>query len=105
MDKLKHKLIKNFFDADELKVYQKYCYNKLDQNRDYELDKRSLSPSWYNDCLMNSLLDTKLSLVEQKSNLKLFPTYAYWRYYIYGARLKKHFDRPSCEVSTSVGLR
>jgi hypothetical protein len=48
---------------------------------------------------MNSLLDTKLKTVEKKSNLKLFPTYAYWRYYVFGGNLEKHLDRPACEIS------
>ena len=30
MAEIKYKLIKNFFSEHELKVYQKYCYNKLD---------------------------------------------------------------------------
>ena len=43
---------------------------------------------------MTSLLDNKLPLVEKESNLKLFPTYAYWRYYVFGGTLKTHKDRP-----------
>ena len=77
------KLIKNFFSKEELNVYQKYCYNKIDENQNYSIDFQSFSPAWYNDSLMNALLDTKLSIVEKESNLKLFPTYAYWRYYVF----------------------
>jgi len=98
------KLIKNFFNKNELKVYQKYCYYKLDQDKDYTLDE-CFSPAWYNDALMNSLLDTKLKTVEKKSNLKLFPTYAYWRYYVFGGNLEKHLDRPACEISVSACIK
>tara|TARA_R100001163_G_C5058714_1_gene195347 strand:- start:572 stop:1129 length:558 start_codon:yes stop_codon:yes gene_type:complete len=105
MARINYKLIKNFFDKDELKVYQKYCYNKLDMNRDYNIDEQSFSPAWYNDPLMNSLLDVKLSIVEKESNLKLFPTYAYWRYYVFGGSLKKHTDRPSCEISVTTCIK
>ena len=52
--------------------------------KDYNIDYQSFSPAWYKDPLMNALLDTKLSIVEKESNLKLFPTYAYWRYYVFG---------------------
>jgi hypothetical protein len=101
-----YKLIKNFFSKEELKVYQKYCYNKLDYNEDCIIDdKQSFSPAWYNDPLMNSLLDVKLSIVEKESNLKLFPTYSYWRYYIFGGMLRKHSDRPSCEVSITACIK
>jgi hypothetical protein len=98
------KLIKNFFNKNELKVYQKYCYNKLDEDLG-RIDPDQFSPAWYLDPLMNALLDTKLSLVEQESNLELFPTYAYWRYYIFGGSLKKHFDRPACEVSITTCIK
>jgi hypothetical protein len=102
---VKNKIIKNFFSKEELEVLQKYCYNKLNLNKDYELNAQSFSPGWYNDALMNSFLETKLTKVETESNLKLFPTYAYWRYYIFGATLKKHLDRPACEVSITACIK
>tara|TARA_Y100000004_G_scaffold110924_1_gene124473 strand:+ start:624 stop:1163 length:540 start_codon:yes stop_codon:yes gene_type:complete len=105
MAEIKYKLIKNFFSEHELKVYQKYCYNKLDINVGYKIDPQSFSPAWYNDPLMNSLLDVKLPVVEKESNLELFPTYAYWRYYIFGGMLKKHSDRPSCEISVTACIK
>jgi len=105
MAAVNYKLIKNFFNVDELKVYQKYCYNKLDQNKDYILDRQCFSPAWYHDPLMTGLLDTKLSLVEKHSNLKLFPTYVYWRYYVFGGKLENHIDRPSCEISVTACIK
>ena len=100
-----YKLIKNFFSKKELEVLQKYCYNKLDSNKDYKLDAQSFSPAWYNDPLMTSFLETKLPLVEKQSNLKLFQTYAYWRYYVFGATLGKHTDRPACEISVTTCIK
>ena len=100
-----YKLIKNFFSKEELKVLQKYCYNKLDSNKDYILDGYSFSPAWYNDPLMTTLLDVKLSLVEKESNLKLFPTYTYWKYYVFGSILAQHKDRPSSEISVTVCIK
>jgi hypothetical protein len=100
-----YKLIKNFFSKEELNVLEKYCYNKLDLNKDYKLDGQSFSPAWYNDPLMTSFLETKLPLVEKESNLKLFQTYAYWRYYVFGGTLKKHTDRPACEISVTACIK
>ena len=54
---------------------------------------------------MTSFLDTKLPVVEKESNLKLFQTYTYWRYYVFGGKLKKHMDRPSCEISVSACIK
>ena len=102
---VKYKLIKNFFSKEELNLLEKYCYNKLDLNKDYRLDGQSFSPAWYSDPLMTALLDTKLPLVEKESNLQLFQTYAYWRYYVFGATLKKHTDRPACEISVTACIK
>ena len=100
-----YKLIKNFFSKEELNVFKKYCYNKLDSNKNYQFDKQSFSPVWCPDPLMTALLDVKLNLVEKESNLKLFPTYSYWRYYVLGATLKKHTDRPACEISVTACIK
>jgi len=105
MAAVEYKLIKNFLKKEELNIFQKYCYNKLDENMNYRIDEQSFSPAWYNDSLMNALLDLKLPLVEKESNLNLFPTYAYWRYYILGATLDKHTDRPACEVSVTACIK
>jgi len=100
-----YKLIKNFFNNEELNILQRYCYNKLDENKNYKLDSQSFSPAWYDDFLMNVLLNIKLPLVEKESNLKLFPTYTYWRYYVFGGSLAKHNDRPSCEISVTACIK
>ena len=106
MAAVNYKLIKNFFSKEELNILKKYCYNKLDLNKDYTIyDGTSFCPSWYNDPLMTSFLETKLTKVEEESNLKLFPTYAYWRYYVFGATLKKHSDRPACEISITACVK
>ena len=98
-------VIKNFFNKEELNILQKYFYNKLDFDKNYVLDDQSFSPAWYDDPLMTALLDIKLSRVELKSKLKLFPTYAYWRYYVFGGSLAKHTDRPACEISVSACIK
>ena len=105
MAAVNYKVIKNFFSKDELKVYQKYCYNQLDRMTNIKTDPQSFSPCWYKDPLMIALLDTKLPLVEKESNLKLFPTYSYWRYYVFGATLSQHTDRQACEISVTACIK
>jgi hypothetical protein len=105
MAAVEYKLIKNFITKEELNILQKYCNYKIDQNNDYRIDLSSFSPAWYKDPLMLSLLDIKLPLVEKESNLKLFPTYTYWRYYIFGGSLTKHIDRPSSEISVTTCIK
>jgi len=102
---MKNKIIKNFFNKDEIEVLHKYCFNKLENNQDYIDDTDAFSPAWYDDALMTSLLYTKQKIVEKESNTKLFPTYAYWRYYVYGGLLRKHLDRPACEISITACIK
>jgi hypothetical protein len=105
MATVNYKLIKNFFSKKELQILQKYCYKKLELNNYYTSDEQCFSPSWYNDALMNSFLENKLPLVEKESNLKLFETYTYWRYYVFGGTLAKHTDGPECEISITACIK
>jgi len=105
MDSSKFKFIENFINSHELILLQNYCYNKIKTDKNFVIDNQSFSPGWYEDPLMTALLDTKLSRVEEKCNLKLSPTYAYWRYYVFGATLKNHVDRKACEISVTVCIK
>ena len=58
----------------------------------------------YADRLMETLLIKTIPVMEQKTGLKLIPTYSYCRLYRKGNILKRHKDRPSCEVSTTLCL-
>jgi hypothetical protein len=42
--------------------------------------------------------------VEAATGKKLFPTYAYARWYAPGDELKIHRDRDSCEISATITL-
>jgi len=56
------------------------------------------------DVFMDGLLMDLLPQAEEITNLKLFPTYSYFRVYHRGDLLEKHTDRPSCEISLSLCL-
>ena len=61
MATVNYKVIKNFFNQDELNILQKYCYNKLDTVDNHNIgDIQSFSPSWYHDSLMTSLFSLDL---------------------------------------------
>jgi hypothetical protein len=62
------------------------------------------TPGSYSDVLMDTLLELTLPRMEVESGLRLFPTYSYFRVYKYGDVLKRHQDRPSCEVSATLNL-
>mgnify|MGYP003625928606 FL=1 len=58
----------------------------------------------YADIAMETLLMRTLPIMEKKTGLKLNPTYSYARIYKTGDVLKRHKDRFSCEISTTLNL-
>ena len=58
----------------------------------------------YGDRLMETLLIKTIAVMQKKTGLKLVPTYSYTRLYRNGNILKRHKDRPSCEISTTINL-
>ena len=57
---------------------------------------------FYKEPLMDSLLLKKKSDMEKITGKKLLPTYSFWRMYTRYSDLKKHKDRPSCEISATI---
>ena len=60
--------------------------------------------SHYADIAMESLLLLCQPVMEKHTKLKLTPTYSYARIYKQGDILKKHKDRFSCEISSTINL-
>ena len=60
--------------------------------------------SHYADIVMETLLQQVKPIMEKKSETKLIETYSYARIYKKGDELKRHKDRYSCEISTTMNL-
>ena len=60
--------------------------------------------SHYADMVMETLLMKVLPIMKKETGLKLIPTYSYARAYIKEDILRRHNDRPSCEISTTLNL-
>jgi len=58
----------------------------------------------YADWVMETLLMFMIPVMKAKTGLELIPTYTYTRLYEKGNILKRHKDRPSCEISTTLHL-
>ena len=58
----------------------------------------------YADWVMETLLVYMIPIMKAKTGLELIPTYTYTRLYENGNILKRHKDRPSCEISTTLHL-
>ena len=78
------------------------AFNPFIGNRE---DKQVLGAySKYADWAMEALLIYMIPIMKAKTGLELIPTYSYTRLYEKGHILKRHKDRPSCEVSTTLHL-
>ena len=60
--------------------------------------------SHYADNVMETLLVKMLPVMAKETGLNLVPTYSYARIYKKGDILRRHKDRPSCEISTTLNL-
>ena len=60
--------------------------------------------SKYADWVMETLLQYMRPIMKAKTGMDLIPTYSYTRLYEKGNILRRHKDRPSCEISTTVHL-
>jgi len=60
--------------------------------------------SKYGDWVMEALLMFMIPIMKAKTGMELLPTYSYTRLYEKGNILRRHKDRPSCEISTTLRL-
>ena len=100
----KYKIIKNFLTQEEVKLLNDYCKIKHILNlNSFDFQQNDNGDTFfYGDPLMESLMINKLDIMQKETGLELLCTYAFWRMYTFNADLKKHKDRPSCEISVTV---
>ena len=58
----------------------------------------------YGDVAMDTILFLTKNKVEKIMGIKLIETYSYCRMYKKGDELKRHKDRPSCQLSATLNL-
>tara|TARA_R100000278_G_C5475782_1_gene166385 strand:+ start:1269 stop:1823 length:555 start_codon:yes stop_codon:yes gene_type:complete len=100
----RYKLVKNFLTKEELEIglhYLHLCHERNENNFDTDQNNNGDS-MFYGDAFTDTMLIRKLPKMEKETGLSLFPTYSFSRVYTYNAELKKHKDRPSCEISVSI---
>ena len=118
--KNKYQVIRNAVSKDICDIA--YRYLQISAEADYWLLKNNItheenifignfkdtqvpnSYAKYADRLMETLLIKTIPVMEKKTGLKLVPTYSYCRLYRKGNILKRHKDRPSCEISPTLCL-
>ena len=93
----KRKVARHLFDTHYISQFTEYfgVWNDTQVPETY---------SHYSDIVMETLLQKVKPIMEQESETKLIETYSYARIYKNGDELKRHKDRYSCEISTTMYL-
>lgn len=102
-------LVKDFLTKEETNLITQHCLffhqnNFMDLEFNDFRQNNSCDTAVYSDTIMESLMINKKEKMESLTNLKLDPTYSYWRMYTKNSELLKHKDRESCEISVTVML-
>ena len=110
-DKQKYKYVKNMLSPDMVEFLTSWSFKNftppdLDLGiiGDGQVPLSSANHSSHSD-IYQHITYFLLPIMEKETNLKLKPIYSYTRIYLGGAELKKHVDRPSCEISASITLK
>jgi hypothetical protein len=107
--KEKYKYIKNLLSLDvaEFITFTSLTFYLNDKKVDKIDDQVPLSFSMHSSYypLYRHLLYFLKPRLEKESQLELNPIYSYSRFYLTGANLVKHTDRPACEISVSLTLK
>jgi hypothetical protein len=82
-------------------VHTKFACRLLSLGGD---DQVPNTPSAYGDHALDGLLEYLRPRIEERSGLRLSPTFSYFRLYKHGDMLKRHRDRPACEISVSLNI-
>ena len=93
----KRKVARHLFDTHYISQFTEYfgVWNDTQIPETY---------SHYSDIVMETLLQKVKPIMEKESDTKLIETYSYARIYKKGDELKRHKDRYSCEISTTMNL-
>jgi len=82
----------------------KHMFDLHEQGKLVKDDQCPLSDAVYGDKIFDTLLQRLAGPLSDQLGVKLLPTYTYARIYRPGEILKRHTDRPSCEISATMTL-
>ena len=96
--------LKGFLDEDNCKELTQELNKYIERGKTTKDPQCPLSEAVHGTPTFDKLLQDLLPHFEKASGKKLYPTYSYARLYKPGEKLKKHTDRPACEISATVTL-
>ena len=97
-------VLPNMVSREECQSLVDHLTRLRDQGKLVRDDQCPLSAAVYGDALLDRLLDQLLPTLSGMIERRLLPTYSYARLYSRGEVLKRHIDRPACEISATMTL-
>jgi predicted 2-oxoglutarate/Fe(II)-dependent dioxygenase YbiX len=103
-DKNGYVLLSDVLPKDQCDALVKHMFDLYEQGKLVKDEQCPLSDAVYGDPIFDDLLQKFVEPLSKNLGKELLPTYTYARIYRPGEVLKKHKDRPACEISTTLTL-
>lgn len=97
-------VLKDVFTKDQCRELTEHMFSLLKQGKLDNDEQCPLSDAVYGDPIFDTILQRFAKPIGNAVGRTLLPTYTYARIYRPGEILKKHKDRPACEISGTMTL-
>jgi hypothetical protein len=96
--------LKDFLDLENCKQLTQELNKYIERGETTKDPQCPVSEAVHGTVTFDNLLQDLVPYFEKVCGKRLYPTYSYARLYKPGEELKKHTDRPACEISATVTL-
>jgi predicted 2-oxoglutarate/Fe(II)-dependent dioxygenase YbiX len=97
-------ILQDALTKQQCKELTEHMFKLFDEGKLVKDEQCPLSDAVYGDSVFDGLLEVLAKPIGEQVGRKLLPTYTYARIYRNGEVLKKHKDRPACEISATLTL-
>lgn len=97
-------VLKDALSKEQCQALTKHMFDLLQQGKLEKDSQCPLSDAVYGDPVFDDILQSFAKPIGDSIGRTLLPTYTYARIYRPGEILKRHKDRPSCEISATLTL-
>lgn len=100
-----YQVIREFLEPEFVEFIQQYFFVRIKSGSAMLGDIQAPnSYGFYSDPLTETILENSCDKLSEMIGVNLLPTYSFTRLYGKNDELKKHKDRPSCEISATLSL-
>jgi predicted 2-oxoglutarate/Fe(II)-dependent dioxygenase YbiX len=97
-------VLKDALSKEQCQALTKHMFDLFEQGKLVKDDQCPLSDAVYGDPIFDEMLQRFAKPIGDSVGKQLLPTYTYARIYRQGEILKRHKDRPACEISATLTL-